>query len=161
MTAVLKAVAVQVLDERLPGWGFPRRGSAGSAGLDLHACLPEPLTLWAGSPAVLISAGFAIRIDDPGWCGLVAPRSGLGHRGLVLGNSLGVIDSDYEGPVTISAWNRNAPGSVAITIEPGDRIAQLLFVPVACPELAIVAEFEGETERGQGGFGSTGVSIAP
>lgn len=154
------SISLRILDERLRAWGFPRRGSAGAAGIDLHACLPEPLRLEPGSAAVLIGAGFALRIADPGWCGLVAPRSGLGHRGLVLGNGVGIVDSDYRGPVTVSAWNRNAPGSDAITIEPGDRIAQLLFVPAARPDLEIVDAFEDATDRGGGGFGSTGTAPA-
>jgi dUTP pyrophosphatase len=104
-------IELRILDPRLPGWGFPRRGSNLAAGLDLHACLDRPLILQPQAPAVLISAGIAFHIGDPEWCALVLPRSGLGHKqGLVLGNTVGVIDADYEGPCLISAWNRN-PGS--------------------------------------------------
>src|ERR1700719_1536505 len=125
-------VALKILDPRLKGWGFPHYGSSLAAGLDLHACIDEPLFLRPQAPAVLISAGIAIRIGDPQWCALVLPRSGLGHHaGLVLGNVVGVIDADYEGPLLISAWNRNPAGAAddaeGILIAPGDRIAQLVF----------------------------------
>ena len=153
----LARVAVKFLDPRLAGWGFPHWGSEMAAGLDLFACLDEPVTLAPGDPPVLVSAGIAIQIGDPGWCALIAPRSGLGHRGLVLGNTLGVIDADYEGPCLVSAWNRNPPGSEgAITISPGDRLAQMLFVPIGRPEFKIVSEFSSPSARGAGGFGSTG-----
>lgn len=155
-------VALKILDPRLPGWGFPHYGSSLAAGLDLHACLDAPLSLPPQAPACLISAGFALRIGDPGWCALVLPRSGLGHRqGLVLGNAVGVIDADYEGPLLISAWNRNPPGSDgAIAIAPGDRIAQLVFTRIARPEFALVTEFAESDGRQSAGFGSTGVSSA-
>ncbi len=152
-------IDVKLLDLRLPAWGFPYWGSDMAAGLDLFACLDEPLTLNAGDPASLISSGIAIRIGDPGWCAIIAPRSGLGHRGLILGNTIGIIDADYEGPCMISGWNRNPPGSgQAITIEPGDRLAQMLFVPVARPDFRIVTEFSHSSARGAGGFGSTGLA---
>ena len=158
MTSPL-SVAVKLLDPRLTAWGFPHRGSEMAAGLDLFACIDGPLELGPGGPAVLISSGLAVRIGDPGWCGIIAPRSGLGHRGLVLGNSIGIIDADYEGPCLISAWNRNPPGAgQAITITPGDRIAQLLFVPVAHPSFQVVSEFQSPSGRGAGAFGSTGLS---
>jgi dUTP pyrophosphatase len=159
-------VALKLLDPRLPGWGFPHYGSAGAAGLDLHACIDAPLRLEPQAPAVLISAGFAFRIGAPGWCALVLPRSGLGHRaGLVLGNAVGLIDPDYEGVCMISAWNRNparAGAEPAIVIRPGDRIAQLVFTRVARPRFDIVAAFAAAPAAGrqQGGFGSTGISPA-
>lgn len=150
-------IEVKLLDERLVGWGFPAWGSALAAGLDLHACLDEPLRLIPGSAAVLVSSGLAVRIGQPGWCGLVLPRSGLGHRGLVMGNTAGVIDADYEGPVLISAWNRTAgPDAQDIVVRPGERIAQMLFVPVARPGFRVVSAFSGMSTRGAGGFGSTG-----
>src|SRR5690348_15021936 len=153
-------VELKILDPRLPGWGFPTYGSSMAAGLDLHACLDQPLVLRPQEPAVLISAGIAFRIGDPEWCALVLPRSGLGHsKGLVLGNAVGVIDADYLGPCLISAWNRNAPhagGGDGIVIRPGDRIAQLLFTRIVRPEFTIVAEFAEAGGRRQGGFGSTG-----
>ncbi len=117
--------------------------------------------LGPGAPAVLISSGIAVRIGDPDWCGIVAARSGLGHQGLVLGNAIGVIDADYEGPCLISAWNRNAPSlgaAAAITIQPGDRIAQLLFVRVVRPAFQVVDSFSGSGGRGEAGFGSTGIA---
>jgi dUTP pyrophosphatase len=163
-------VELQILDPRLPGWGFPSWGSSLAAGLDLHACLDGPLLLAPQVPAVLISAGIAFRIGDPEWCALILPRSGVGHRdGLVLGNTVGLIDADYEGPCLISAWNRNPPqGGTAITVHPGDRIAQLVFTRVARPEFAIVPVLSATeskasplgASRGAGGFGSTGVEAA-
>jgi dUTP diphosphatase len=154
-------VEVKILDQRLAGWGFPHYGSSLAAGLDLHACLDAPLAVEPQAPAVLVSSGVALRIGDPEWCGLVLPRSGLGHRqGLVLGNAVGLIDADYEGPLMISVWNRNPPGSAAIEIKPGDRIAQLVFTRVARPEFSIVERFSVSGERQEGSFGSTGVSSA-
>lgn len=158
-------VALKILDPRLPGWGFPHYGSDLAAGLDLHACLDEPLLLRPQAPAALISAGIALRIGDPRWCALILPRSGLGHRdGLVLGNAVGLIDADYEGTCLISAWNRNpaSSGGAAdgIVICPGDRIAQLVFTRIARPQFTIVTEFAEAGGRQQGGFGSTGVAAA-
>lgn len=149
-------IEVKLVDPRLSGWGFPHWGSDLAAGLDLHACLDEPLRLAAGAAPVLIPTGLAVRIGDPGWCGLVAPRSGAGHRGLVIGNTVGIVDADYEGPVLVSAWNRNAPGSAAIEVAPGERIAQMVFVRIGRPAFTIVADFAGASRRGGGGFGSTG-----
>ena len=154
-------VDVKLLDPRLRGWGFPAWGSALAAGLDLHACLDAPLTLRPGTPPVLVSSGLAVRIGVPGWCGLVVPRSGSGHRGLVLGNTVGVIDADYEGPILLSAWNRNTGGAeAAIVVEPGDRIAQMVFVPVGRPEFRVVDNFPEASGRGEGGYGSTGRGAA-
>ncbi|WP_027171851.1 dUTP diphosphatase [Methylobacterium sp. 10] len=160
--SVPPAVGLCIRDPRLREWGFPRWGSAAAAGLDLHACLDEPLDLAPQAPAVLIPAGFSVLIRDADWCGLVFPRSGLGHRdGLVLGNGTGVIDADYEGPLMISAWNRNADPAATIVIRPGDRIAQLVFTRVTRPAFTLV-DASGSDEpapqsgRGQGGFGSTG-----
>ncbi|HVC54511.1 MAG TPA: dUTP diphosphatase [Stellaceae bacterium] len=156
-------VALKLLDPRLPGWGFPHYGSDLAAGLDLHACLDEPLLLRPQAAAVLISAGIALRIADPRWCALILPRSGLGHRdGLVLGNALGLIDADYAGTCLVSAWNRNPAGSGGaadgIVIRPGDRIAQLVFTRTARPQFTIVTEFSEAGGRQQGGFGSTGIA---
>lgn len=158
-------IAIRLLDPRLREWGFPRWGSRAAAGLDLHACIDAPLRLEPQAPAVLVPAGFAVAIGDPDWCGLIFPRSGLGHReGLLLGNGTGVIDADYAGPILISVWNRNpASGrddaAATITIEPGDRIAQLVFTRTVRPAIEIVepeAQHFGPGERGEGGFGSTG-----
>lgn len=155
------AVELKILDPRLPGWGFPRWGSRLAAGLDLHACIDEPLPLEPQAPAVLIPAGIAFRIGNPEWCALVLPRSGLGHNdGLVLGNGAGLIDADYEGPLLISAWNRNPPrrGVGVLLISPGDRIAQLVFIRTARPDFTTVTAFSGTGDRQAGGFGSTGVA---
>ena len=155
------AVELKILDPRLPGWGFPHYGSGFAAGLDLHACLDAPLVLASQAPAVLIPSGIAFRIGDPEWCGLILPRSGLGHReGLVLGNAVGLIDADYEGPCLISAWNRNPPGGKEVVVNPGDRIAQLVFTRIVRPQFNIVSEFSKTGARQQGGFGSTGVASA-
>src|SRR5881275_3362948 len=137
-------IELKILDPRLSGWGFPHYGSELAAGLDLHACLDATLALPPQTPAVLISAGIAFRIGDPEWCALVLPRSGLGHReGLVLGNAVGLIDADYEGPCLISAWNRNSAAALAepIEIRPGDRIAQLVVTHITRPEFELVTAF--------------------
>lgn len=148
---------LEILDPRLSGWGFPHYGSEAAAGLDLHACLEAPLRLAPGASAVLIPCGFAMRIGDPGWCGLLAPRSGVGHRGLVLGNLVGIVDPDYDGPVMVSAWNRNAGGAGgALTVDPGDRLAQLVLVRTGRPRIEIVPRLAARAGRGAGGFGSTG-----
>lgn len=148
-------VELRVLDARLHAWGLPTYHSAHAAAIDLHACLDEPLTIAAGSPAVLIPAGFALHIADPGVAALILPRSGLGHKkGLVLGNLIGLIDPDYTGPIMVSAWNRGS--SEAVTLQPGERFAQLMFVPVIRPSLQLVDAFSGESQRGAAGFGSTG-----
>lgn len=155
-------VELKILDPRLSEWGFPHYGSELAAGLDLHACIDAPLLLRPQASAVLISAGIAFRIGDPEWCALVLPRSGLGHReGLVLGNAVGLIDPDYEGPCLVSAWNRHPARTddlaEGIPINPGDRIAQLVFSRIARPCFAVVAEFSESGGRQAGGFGSTGV----
>lgn len=151
-------VELRVLDPRLHAWGLPTYQSAHAAAIDLHACIEAPLTVAPGSPAVLVPAGFAIHIDDPGVAALILPRSGLGHKkGLVLGNTVGLIDPDYTGPIMVSAWNRNTDGE-AIVLQPGERFAQMMFVPVIRPALHLVASFSGSSTRGTGGFGSTGAS---
>ena len=155
-------IDLRIRDPRLREWGFPRWGSAAAAGLDLHACLDETVVLAPQAAAILIPAGFSVMIKDPDWCGLIFPRSGLGHRdGLVLGNGVGVIDADYEGPLLISAWNRSADPAASLTIRPGDRIAQLVFTRVTRPDFTVVDGLDPDesvapTGRGQGGFGSTG-----
>jgi dUTP pyrophosphatase len=150
-------VEVRVLDERVREWGLPRYRSDMAAALDLFACIDAPLVLEPQSPAQLVPSGIALHIGDPGIAAIVVPRSGLGHRkGLVLGNLVGVVDADYLGPVMISLWNRCAAGSESIVIEPGERIAQMLFVPILRPRLRVVQEFSKNTARGVGGFGSTG-----
>ena len=147
-------IALKILDPRLgQSIPLPEAATPGSAGMDLRAAIESPLTLEPGDTA-LVPSGLALHIGDPGWCGLIVPRSGLGHKqGLVMGNLVGVIDADYQGPLMISCWNR---GRLACTIGVGDRIAQLLLVPVAQARLHIVAEF-APSARGSGGFGSTGI----
>jgi dUTP pyrophosphatase len=147
-------IELKILDTRIgTQFPLPRYGTEGAAGLDLVACLHEPLTLKAGDTQ-LIPTGIAIHIGDMGLAAMLLPRSGLGHKhGIVLGNLVGLIDSDYQGQIFVSCWNR---GQAAFTIEPGDRIAQMVFVPVAQAEFEIVQEFE-ESRRGAGGFGHTGI----
>ena len=147
-------VALKILDPRLGhSIALPQPATPGSAGMDLRAALAQPLTLAPGESA-LVPSGLAIHIGDPGWCALIVPRSGLGHKhGLVMGNLVGVIDADYQGPLLISCWNR---GQLPYTIGVGDRIAQLVLVPVAQARLRVVTEF-APSERGGGGFGSTGI----
>jgi dUTP pyrophosphatase len=144
---------VRILDARLgTDWPLPAYATAGSAGLDLRACVAAPLVLEPGR-AELIPTGLSIWVEDPGLAAMILPRSGLGHKhGLVLGNLVGLIDSDYQGPLMVSAWNR---GSAAYTIQPGERIAQLIIVPVVQVELEVVDEFAA-SQRGAGGFGSSG-----
>ena len=158
MTDLAPRVELKLLDPRLKAWGGPAYQTAGAAALDLHACLDAPLAIAAGAPAVLIGSGLALHLADPHLAALVLPRSGLGHRaGLVLGNGVGLIDADYVDEIRVSVWNRNPPGGAEITITPGDRIAQLMFVPVARPVFAVVEAFSQGSDRA-GGFGSTGLS---
>jgi dUTP pyrophosphatase len=148
-----KTVDVKVLDRRIgTEFPLPAYATGGSAGLDLRACLDAPLTLAPGD-SHLIRTGLAIHIADPAFAGLVLPRSGLGHKhGIVLGNLVGLIDSDYQGELMVSCWNR---GRGAFTIQPGERIAQYVLVPVVQAEFRLVEGFE-ESARGAGGFGSSG-----
>jgi dUTP pyrophosphatase len=152
----MNGVELVVLDRRLHEWGLPAYQSAMAAAIDLHACLEAPLALAPQTAPVKIPAGFAVHMADPNLAALVLPRSGLGHKGLVLGNLVGLIDPDYTGPIMVSVWNRNPAGSEPITIAPGERFAQLLFVPIARPVLRVVEAFSATSERGAGGFGSTG-----
>ncbi|MGH8126355.1 MAG: dUTP diphosphatase [Rhodanobacteraceae bacterium] len=149
------AVELKRLDARLgDSIPLPAYATDGSAAMDLRAAPEAAVTLAPGESA-LVSTGLAIHIADPGWCALILPRSGLGHKhGLVLGNLTGLIDADYQGPLMISCWNR---GVEAFTIRPGDRIAQLLVTPVARVAWRVVEEF-APSGRGAGGFGSTGVA---
>jgi dUTP pyrophosphatase len=147
----LRKLDVKILDPRMREM-LPRYGTPGAAGLDLRACLDAPLVLKPGD-SQLVPSGIAIHIGDPGFAAIILPRSGLGAKhGIVLGNLTGLIDSDYQGQVFISMWNR---GQAAFTIQPMDRIAQLVVVPVQQVEFNVVAEFE-TSSRGAGGFGSTG-----
>ena len=144
-------IDLQVLDTRMAEH-LPQYATPGSAGLDLRACLDGPLLLEPGQ-TVLIPTGIAIHIADPGLAAVILPRSGLGHKhGIVLGNLVGLIDSDYQGPLMVSCWNR---GSAAFAVQPMDRIAQLVIVPVVQAQFRRVDGF-GASDRGAGGFGSTG-----
>jgi dUTP pyrophosphatase len=146
-------VDVRILDERIAD-RLPAYATAGSAGLDLRACIDAPIVLAPGA-AELLPTGIAIHIGDPGHAAMILPRSGLGHKhGIVLGNLVGLIDSDYQGPLMVSCWNR---GQAPFTIEPFERIAQLVVVPVVRAEFRVVASFDA-SGRGSGGFGSTGRS---
>ena len=145
------SIALRVLDERIRD-ALPAYATAGSAGMDLRACIDAPLTLAAGETH-LVPTGVSIHVDDPGYAAVILPRSGLGHKhGIVLGNLVGLIDSDYQGPLMVSCWNR---GRDSFTIQPLDRIAQLVIVPVAQAAFRVVDAFEASA-RADGGFGSTG-----
>jgi len=147
----MTTVDLKVLDARMAEQ-LPQYATPGSAGLDLRACLDEPLVLAPGQ-TVLIPTGIAIHIADPGLAAVILPRSGLGHKhGIVLGNLVGLIDSDYQGPLMVSCWNRS---QIPFTVQPMERIAQLVVVPVVQARFRRVDEF-GTSERGGGGFGSTG-----
>ncbi len=147
----MRKLAVKILDERIRGM-LPHYATPGAAGLDLRACVEAPLTLQPGE-SQLVSSGIAIHLGDPAYAAMVLPRSGLGAKsGIVLGNLVGLIDSDYQGPLMVSLWNR---GKAAFTIQPLDRIAQLVVVPVLQVEFEVVEDFAASA-RGAGGFGSTG-----
>jgi dUTP diphosphatase len=147
----VKKLDIRILDEKIRPH-LPAYATAGSAGLDLRACIDEPITLRAGDSA-LVPTGLAIHLGDPGLAAVLIPRSGLGHKhGIVLGNLVGLIDSDYQGQVFVSCWNR---GKEPFVVNPLERIAQLVVVPVVQVELNVVESFE-ESSRGAGGFGSTG-----
>jgi dUTP diphosphatase len=149
----LQKLEVKILDPRIREM-LPQYGTPGAAGLDLRACLDAPLTLAPGESR-LVSSGIAIHIGDPGHAAIVLPRSGLGAKnGIVLGNLVGLIDSDYQGPLMVSLWNR---GAAAFTVQPMDRVAQLVVIPVQQVEFEVVEEFQASS-RGAGGFGSTGKS---
>lgn len=149
----MQAVQIKILDARIGSeFPLPEYATEGSAGVDLRACLPATLTVAPGQTH-LVPSGIAVHMADPELAAVVLPRSGLGHKkGIVLGNLVGLIDSDYQGQVMISVWNR---GTVPVTIEPGDRVAQMVFVPVKRVRFEVVQEFEASA-RGGGGFGHTG-----
>jgi dUTP pyrophosphatase len=147
----MKQIDLKILDPRMKDF-LPAYATGGSAGLDLRACIDAPLTLEPGQ-TVLVPTGLAIHIGDPGYAAMILPRSGLGHKnGIVLGNLVGLIDSDYQGQLMVSTWNR---GQSAFTLQPMDRLAQLVVVPVVLVGFNLVEEFP-TSDRGAGGFGSTG-----
>lgn len=149
----MKNVQLKILDKRIgDSIPMPEYATDGSAGMDLRACIDEDIILKPGETK-LIPTGMAIHISNPGFCAMLLPRSGLGHKhGVVLGNLVGLIDSDYQGQLFVSCWNR---GDATFTVEPGERIAQMVIVPVAQIEFEIVDEFD-DSDRGEGGFGHTG-----
>jgi dUTP pyrophosphatase len=150
----MKTIDIKILDPRLKDL-LPAYATAGSAGLDLRACIGEAVTIEAGA-TVLIPTGLAIHLADPGYCAMILPRSGMGHKnGIVLGNLVGLIDSDYQGQLMVSTWNR---GQAPFTLNPMERLAQLIVVPVMQVGFNVVDEFDSDkqSERGAGGFGSTG-----
>ena len=151
---VTQSIEVKLLDPRFGDeWPLPAYATAASAGMDLRAAVEAPLVLGSGDTA-LVPSGISIHLADPQLCAVVLPRSGLGHRhGIVLGNGTGLIDADYQGPLLISLWNR---GRETFTIQPGDRIAQLVLAPIVRAKLKVVDTFAGSA-RGEGGFGHTGV----
>ena len=146
---------LKILDPRIgTTWPLPQHATAGAAGVDLRACIDAPIELQPGD-TVLVKTGISVYIADPHFAGLILPRSGLGHKhGIVLGNLVGLIDSDYQGELMVSVWNR---GKDAFTLQPGERMAQYVLVPVAQTQFEVVQEFE-ESERGAGGFGHTGTN---
>ena len=147
-------IDVKLLDPRLADQ-MPQYATPGSAGLDLRACIDAPLVL-APNAWQLVSTGLAIHLADPAYAAMILPRSGLGHKhGIVLGNLVGLIDSDYQGPLMVSAWNRS---STAYTLAPMERLAQLVIVPVVQASFRVVQDFAQATERGAGGYGSTGTA---
>lgn len=146
---------LKILDPRIgTTWPLPQHATAGAAGVDLRACIDAPIELQPGD-TVLVKTGISVYIADPHFAGLILPRSGLGHKhGIVLGNLVGLIDSDYQGELMVSVWNR---GKDAFTLQPGERMAQYVLVPVVQTQFEVVQEFE-ESERGAGGFGHTGTN---
>ena len=152
----MKQVQVKILNPKIGNddkFPLPHRATDGSAGIDLRACIDEPIIIKAGE-SQLIGTGLAIYIQDPDYVGLIMPRSGLGHKhGIVLGNLTGVIDADYQGELMVSIWNRSQTDYV---LQPSEKMAQYLVVPIARPTFEIVAEFSDISVRGEGGFGSTG-----
>ena len=147
----MKNIDLKILDQRMKDF-MPAYATPGSAGLDLRACIDAPITIEAGA-TVLIPTGLAIHVGDPGYAAMILPRSGMGHKnGIVLGNLVGLVDSDYQGQLMVSTWNR---GQNAFTLNPMERLAQLIIVPVLQVGFNLVDEFD-ESERGAGGFGSTG-----
>jgi len=145
-------IDLKIIDPRMADQ-LPAYATSGSAGLDLRACIDAPLTLEPNAWK-LVPTGLAVYLNDPGYAALLLPRSGLGHKhGIVLGNLVGLIDSDYQGQLMVSCWNRS---DVAFTIEPMERIAQMVIVPVVQAQFNVVSEFAASSERGEGGYGSTG-----
>lgn len=153
----MQSVQVKILDPKIvqnPEFSLPSRATDGSAGIDLRACIDEPIVIKAGETQ-LVGTGLAIYICDPNYAGLILPRSGLGHKhGIVLGNLVGLIDADYQGEIMVSIWNRSQSD---FTLNPAERMAQYVVVPIARPKFELVEEFSNISQRGEGGFGSSGI----
>lgn len=153
----MQSVQVKLLNPKIgsdPNFPLPTRATDGSAGIDLRACIDEPVFIKAGETK-LIGTGMAIYIKDPNFAGIILPRSGLGHKhGIVLGNLVGLIDADYQGELMVSVWNRSDSD---FTLNPAERMAQYMVVPVVRPSFEVVDEFSDDSERGTGGFGSSGI----
>lgn len=150
----MKSVDVKILDPRLEG-NLPTYATPGSAGLDLRSCIDQAIDIEPGQ-TILVPTGLSIHIADPGYAAMILPRSGMGHKnGIVLGNLVGLIDSDYQGPLMVSTWNR---GQSSFRLEPMERLAQLVIVPVVQAQFRVVEAFEQTSDRGSGGFGSTGTN---
>ncbi|AKG18535.1 deoxyuridine 5'-triphosphate nucleotidohydrolase [Moraxella bovoculi] len=153
----MQSVQVKLLNPKIgsdPNFPLPTRATDGSAGIDLRACIDEPVVIKAGETK-LIGTGMAIYIKDPNFAGIILPRSGLGHKhGIVLGNLVGLIDADYQGELMVSVWNRSDSD---FTLNPAERMAQYMVVPVVRPSFEVVDEFSDDSERGTGGFGSSGI----
>lgn len=159
MTHDVPEIELRIVDERLRQWGLPRYETELAAGLDVRACLDGPLVLQPQASPVLIPTGFAVLMNNPNMAAFLLARSGLGHKkGLVLSQAVGTIDADYSDQIFVSAWLRTAVGGEPLTVMPGDRIAQLVFLPIIRPRFNLVDNFSSTTKRGTGGFGSTGVS---
>jgi dUTP pyrophosphatase len=147
-------IQLKILDARIGGeWPLPQYATADSAGMDLRACLDHAIELAPGETR-MVSAGIAVFVADPNYAAILLPRSGMGAKGLVLGNLVGLIDADYQGPITMALWNRS---SASLSIAPGDRVAQLVLIPIARAQFELVESFVA-TERGGGGYGHTGKS---
>lgn len=154
----MQAVQIKILNPKIKNDGqfpLPQPATDGSAGIDLRACIDAPITIHPNQ-SILVGTGIAIHIANPNYAGLILPRSGLGHKhGIVLGNLVGLIDSDYQGELIVSLWNRSQQ---SFTLQPAERMAQYVIVPIVRPKFTIVEEFDGASMRGDGGFGSTGIS---
>lgn len=152
------SIEIKILDDRIIKlWGTPTYQTDLAAAIDLYACIDKIIKIKPGNPAQLLSSGISIHMNDKNMMAMILPRSGLGHKkGLVLGNTAGVIDADYSGPILISVWNRNTVGSnIDVEIAPGERIAQMIFLPIIRPSFKIVENFSSQNPRGENGFGST------
>jgi dUTP pyrophosphatase len=151
-------IEIKIVDSRLNTWGIPHYQTELAAAIDLFACIDAPIEVPPQAPAQLIPSGIALHMNTENMCAVILPRSGLGHKkGLVLGNSVGLIDADYTAQCFISVWNRNPTTlNETIVIQPGERIAQMMFLPIIRPDFKVVSEFTSQSQRGSGGFGSTG-----